>query len=715
MPPVIHKSVSAVEFGFLSADEIQTLSVKQITEPFVFDQLDQPVPNGLYDRAMGPTSQFENCQTCGLPESECLGHMGHITLSLEVYHPLLFDVLFKLLRSKCFNCHKLRIKSIHLIHFQAIFYLLKAGMVEKARECFDDSIIFLEEDKENKSNDSDKKDKDEDQDAKSKAEDVKSKKKKSDAAAPSDPVNEFRQRMHDYIKLAKSKLGHLAKGDIHDSCTVQNNSTATECRQQMLKEFFSLIGSKKCPWCQATSPKIRKVGTSKIFMIPLEAKAIKAMELSGIHLEVELYGLLIEGDQGTLSALKGGKKGDDKEKKAATKKKAKKKKGDSDAEEESSSEEEEEEEEKEEQEDEDEGGDVDAEVRPLVLFPNIVSKHMQLLWHECGDILSLIWPAFGGAVLANSVHPGPQSFFLKTLAVPPPRFRPAVKFQGEIMDSAQNVCYKRILEADKKVKQLSLLSQQQRNSASPSKPKKDAQEQISNGKDAKPVKQEAGPVNFGYVASQWFELQEAVNHLIDSTKTAAAAKGEKVTPGIRQLLEKKQGLFRMNMMGKRVNFACRSVISPDPWIHTREIGIPEHFARELTYPQPVTSWNVHELREAVINGPDVHPGANFLEDESGNRIDLSTRNKEQRIALSKTLMTAGLYHKMGKEDKAVRAAGASATSGVKKVLRHLKDGDVLLANRQPTLHKPSMMSHKARVLRNKGQQTIRMHYANCNT
>ena len=62
------------------------------------------------------------------------------------------------------------------------------------------------------------------------------------------------------------------------------------------------------------------------------------------------------------------------------------------------------------------------------------------------------------------------------------------------------------------------------------------------------------------------------------------------------------------MMGKRVDFACRSVISPDPSLNTNEIGIPEVFAKKLTFPQPVTPWNVHELRQAVINGPLKHPG-----------------------------------------------------------------------------------------------------------
>ena len=76
----------------------------------------------------------------------------------------------------------------------------------------------------------------------------------------------------------------------------------------------------------------------------------------------------------------------------------------------------------------------------------------------------------------------------------------------------------------------------------------------------------------------------------------------------KQLLEKKEGLFRMHMMGKRVNFAARSVISPDPYIATKEVGIPLVFASKLTYPQRVTPFNVSQLRTMVINGPNKYPG-----------------------------------------------------------------------------------------------------------
>lgn len=93
--------------------------------------------------------------------------------------------------------------------------------------------------------------------------------------------------------------------------------------------------------------------------------------------------------------------------------------------------------------------------------------------------------------------------------------------------------------------------------------------------------------------------------------------------GIRQQLEKKEGLFRKNMMGKRVNFAARSVISPDPYIGTGEIGVPPYFAQRLSFPEPVTPWNVEKLRAMVVAGPHQHPGAVAVEDEKGYIVNLA--------------------------------------------------------------------------------------------
>jgi len=74
--------------------------------------------------------------------------------------------------------------------------------------------------------------------------------------------------------------------------------------------------------------------------------------------------------------------------------------------------------------------------------------------------------------------------------------------------------------------------------------------------------------------------------------------------------------------GKRVNYAARSVISPDVNIEPNEIGVPPVFARKLTFPEPVTPANFHELRQLVITGPHGYPGATIVEYENGDKQSL---------------------------------------------------------------------------------------------
>lgn len=100
----------------------------------------------------------------------------------------------------------------------------------------------------------------------------------------------------------------------------------------------------------------------------------------------------------------------------------------------------------------------------------------------------------------------------------------------------------------------------------------------------------------------------------------------------------------------------------------------------------------------MINGSRSYPGANFLELENGTLIDLSIFHDDKRKALASKLLS-----------KTYKYSG----NNVKKVHRHLENGDLVLVNRQPTLHKPGVMAHTARIL--KDQKTIRLHYANCST
>lgn len=102
----------------------------------------------------------------------------------------------------------------------------------------------------------------------------------------------------------------------------------------------------------------------------------------------------------------------------------------------------------------------------------------------------------------------------------------------------------------------------------------------------------------------WNQLQLNVDMTLDVDQKRQQIKSQ----GLKQLMEKKEGLIRMHMMGKRVNFAARTVITPDPNIGVDEIGVPEAFALKLTYPSPVSPMNVQEMRKRVINGPEKHPG-----------------------------------------------------------------------------------------------------------
>ena len=272
----------------------------------------------------------------------------------------------------------------------------------------------------------------------------------------------------------------------------------------------------------------------------------------------------------------------------------------------------------------------------------------------------------------RSIQINTDMFFITHILVPPNRFRPAV-LQGEtIVQSQQNTLLVNILRANDNVRNCHFEMQDPAPAVNPR------------------------PRGHKDLVQAMISLQKAINRLIDQEPRPARGVPEK---GIKQVLEKKEGLFRTNMMGKRVNFAARSVISPDPNLETNEIGVPLAFARRLTYPQPVTPHNYAEMKQAVINGAEKYPGATAIENENGRVLNLRFTSLEKRIAAAHQLLSL---------DARGKRRGAN-----KKVYRHLQTGDVVIMNRQPTLHKPSMMGHRARVLSN--EKTIRMHYANCST
>lgn len=154
--------------------------------------------------------------------------------------------------------------------------------------------------------------------------------------------------------------------------------------------------------------------------------------------------------------------------------------------------------------------------------------------------------------------------------------------------------------------------------------------------------------------------------------------------GFVQRLKGKQGRFRGNLSGKRVDFTGRTVISPDPNLKVTEVAVPILMAVNLTYPEKVSRYNIEKLRRLIING-EKYPGANFLIDTNGNKIFMKYARDRRRLAAE--LKYGDI------------------------VERHLEDGDIVLFNRQPSLHKMSIMCHRARVM---PWRTLRFNESVCN-
>nr|CAB3487477.1 unnamed protein product [Digitaria exilis] len=179
----------------------------------------------------------------------------------------------------------------------------------------------------------------------------------------------------------------------------------------------------------------------------------------------------------------------------------------------------------------------------------------------------------------------------------------------------------------------------------------------------------------------WQQLQLQVVEYVNSD---APSLPESQHRGLVQRLKGKTGRFRGNLSGKRTEYTGRTVISPDPNLRITEVAIPVLMARVLTYPERVSNYNIEKLRQCIRNGPYKHPGANFYVTPDGERMSL--KYGDRRIAARD--LKCGYI-----------------------VERHLEDGDVVLFNRQPSLHRMSIMSHRARIM---PWRTLRFNESVCN-
>jgi len=178
--------------------------------------------------------------------------------------------------------------------------------------------------------------------------------------------------------------------------------------------------------------------------------------------------------------------------------------------------------------------------------------------------------------------------------------------------------------------------------------------------------------NKAIIDDQYAVLQYHVATLVDNQIPGVAPSAQRSgrpLKSIQQRLGSKEGRIRYNIMGKRVEFSGRSVITPDPNISIEEIGVPIKIAMNLTVPERVTKYNRSTMYKLIQNGADNYPGAKTIVRKDGRTISLKHVNTKEIV------LNLGDV-----------------------VNRHLMDGDPILFNRQPTLHRMSMMGHRVKVL-----------------
>jgi DNA-directed RNA polymerase II subunit RPB1 len=243
----------------------------------------------------------------------------------------------------------------------------------------------------------------------------------------------------------------------------------------------------------------------------------------------------------------------------------------------------------------------------------------------------------------------PDWMICQVMSVPPPAVRPSVKHdaQQRSEDDLSHILVNII------------------------KTNNTLQEKIQNNAPANVVDDWVTVLQY-YVATQ-------VDNKIPGVASVAQRSGRPLK-SIKDRLNGKGGRMRGNLMAKRVDFSARSVITADPNLGIRELGIPMKIAKNITKPVVVNERNRSFLTQLVLRGPDEHPGAKILEKKNGESITLRYMDRKSIV-----LEDGDIVH------------------------RHMMDGDPVLFNRQPTLHRMSMMCHIARIM--KRGDTFRMNVA----
>lgn len=286
-----------------------------------------------------------------------------------------------------------------------------------------------------------------------------------------------------------------------------------------------------------------------------------------------------------------------------------------------------------------EGSGEDAEPIIIKLTPEMTLKILKRVSDEDVSFMGF-----------SPVYSRPDWMICQVMSVPPPAVRPSVKHdaQQRSEDDLSHILVNII------------------------KTNKTLQEKLQNNAPSNVIDDWTTVLQY-YIATQ-------VDNKIPGVASVAQRSGRPLK-SIKDRLNGKGGRMRGNLMAKRVDFSARSVITADPNISIRELGIPMKIAKNITKPVIVNKMNKAFLTTLVQNGPEKWPGAKTLEKKNGESITLRYYLDRQSIVLEE----GDIVH------------------------RHMMDGDAVLFNRQPTLHRMSMMCHIARIM--KRGDTFRMNVA----
>jgi DNA-directed RNA polymerase beta' subunit len=266
--------------------------------------------------------------------------------------------------------------------------------------------------------------------------------------------------------------------------------------------------------------------------------------------------------------------------------------------------------------------------------PLVIQQIFKKIKNEDVDFLGL-----------SSVYSRPEWMIISSLAIPPPAVRPSIR-QSDNQRSEDDLTFalSMIVKANKSLKNAI----------------------VTNPNNKKNIDNFLGYLQ--YILSTYMDNE------IPGIKPQTQRSTYRPLKSITQRLKSKEGRLRMNIMGKRVDYSARTVISVDPNLSIDQFGVPEKIAMNLSFPETVNKFNIEKLREMVQNGPYRYPGA--------KTVTKGTQGNQRNISL--------------KHVDVVKAAEELEIGDI--VHRHLVDGDPCLFNRQPTLHKMSMMTHKIVIL-----------------